>query len=137
MNTTKGGSRRNVLLIEPNGLVRGTVSSVCRDLQLARVRQETSVASGELWLRDGNPHGLLISLAEGEAALGLLAQIRAGAFRCDADLPVATMAIGVDAALVERLKTLEVRRLLLQPFKLREVIQTLERLWPEKETLAA
>lgn len=137
MNTFAATAHRRVLLIEPNGLVRGTVSSVCRDLQIARVRQESSVASAELWLREGTLHGLLLSLAEGDAALDLLSRLREGAFRCDANLPVAAMATSVDAALAERLKTLEVRRLLLQPFKLREVILTLERLWPETEALAA
>lgn len=137
MNGRRNASLRTVLLVEPNGLVRGTVSSVCRDLQLARVRQETSVASACSWLRDASPQGVLISLAETEAALELLTQLRVGGFRCDPNLPVAAMAAAVDTALAERLRALEVRRLLLQPFKLREVIQTLERLWPEQEALAA
>jgi hypothetical protein len=42
-----------------------------------------------------------------------------------------------DAALVSRLKELDVRRLLLQPFRLRDVIHTLEQLWPAPEVLAA
>ena len=136
MSARRDDARRLVLLIEPNGLVRGTVTSVCRDLQLARVRQETTVASAEGWLREGIPDGLLISLSEGDTALDLLARIRAGAFGCAPNLPVVVMATSVDASLVDRLKTLEVRRLLLQPFKLRDVIQTLERLWLEHEALS-
>jgi hypothetical protein len=42
-----------------------------------------------------------------------------------------------DGALVGRLKELDVRRLLLQPFKLRDVIHTLEQLWPVQELLTA
>jgi DNA-binding NarL/FixJ family response regulator len=136
MSVLRGSPRTKVLLIEPDGLVRGTVASVCRELQLARVRQSISVAAGEQWLKNGHPDGLLMSLAEGEVALDFLTRLRAGAFDCDADLPVAVMAREGDAALVARLKELDVRRLLLQPFRLRDVIHTLEQLWPAREVIA-
>lgn len=136
--TTPGGSfTRKLLLIEPDGLVRGTVASVCRDLQIARMRQEISIASAELWLRTGTPQALLMSLSEGDAALDFLTQLRAGAFRCEADMPVVAMARTVNAALVVRLKELDVRRLLLQPFRLHDVIHTVEQLWPAREALPA
>lgn len=134
---TQSGLARSLLLIEPDGLVRSTVSSVCRDMQLARVSQVTSVALGEQWLKSDLPDGLLISVAEGEASLGFLARLRAGGLRCEAAMPVAVMAREVDAALVSKLKELDVRRLLLQPFKLRDVIHTVEQLWPAQEVLVA
>lgn len=137
MSASQGALTRKVLLIEPDGLVRGTVASVCRELQLVRVRQCISVAEGEQWLKAGNPDGLLMSLAEGGVALDFLTRLRAGAFHCDADIPVAVMAREGDAALVARLKELNVRRLLLQPFKLRDVVHTLEQLLPMQEALAA
>lgn len=129
--------RRQVLLIEPDGLVRGTVASVCRELQLVRLQQVTSVAQGEKWLQSNADHGLLLSLTEREAALALLTRLRAGELRCEADIPVAVMVHGADAELVTRLKELDVRRLLLQPFRLRDVVHTLEQLWPASEALAA
>ncbi len=137
MSSPAGRTVRQVLLIEPDGLVRGTVASVCRDMQIARVRQAISIASAEDWLKAGMPQGLLISLAEGEAALAFLTRLRAGAFRCDADMPVAAMARTIDGALVGRLKELGVRRILLQPFKLRDVIHTLEQLLPVQEAMPA
>ena len=129
--------RRKVLLIEPDGLVRGTVASVCRELQLVRLQQVTSVAQGEKWLQSNADHGLLLSLAERDAALALLTRLRAGELRCEADIPVAVMVHGADAEVVTRLKELDVRRLLLQPFRLRDVVHTLEQLWPASEALAA
>ena len=129
--------RRQVLLIEPDGLVRGTVASVCRELQLVRLQQVTSVAQGEKWLQSNADHGLLLSLTEREAALALLTRLRAGELRCEADIPVAVMVHGADAELVTLLKELDVRRLLLQPFRLRDVVHTLEQLWPASEALAA
>lgn len=130
-------ARRQVLLIEPDGLVRGTVASVCRELQLVRLQQVTSVAQGEKWLLSNADHGLLLSLTERDAALTLLTRLRAGELRCGADIPVAVMVHGADAELVTRLKELDVRRLLLQPFRLRDVVHTLEQLWPAPEALAA
>ena len=137
MTTPGGALARKVLLIEPDGLVRGTVASVCRDMHIARVSQAISIASAEQWLKIGAPQALLISLAEGDAALDFLTRLRAGAFRCEADMPVVAMARVVDAALVARLKALDVRRLLLQPFRLHDVIHTLEQLWPVREALPA
>jgi DNA-binding NarL/FixJ family response regulator len=131
------GNLPKILLIEPDGLVRGTVASVCRELQLARVRQEIGVAGGEQWLKSGAPQALLLSLAEGEAALDFLQRLRAGSLPCAADLPVVAMAREGNADLVLRLKELDVRRLLLQPFKLRDVIHTLEQLWPVPQAIAA
>lgn len=130
-------TRPQVILIEPDGLVRGTVASVCRDLQLVRLQQVTTIALGEKWMQSNTDHGLLLSLAEREAALALLTRLRAGELRCEADIPVAVMVHGADAELVARLKALDVRRLLLQPFRLRDVVHTLEQLWPAPEALAA
>ncbi|MFW5333311.1 hypothetical protein [Hydrogenophaga sp. ZJX-1] len=137
MSTPGGALARKVLLIEPDGLVRGTVASVCREMQIARVRQAISIASAEQWLKTGVPQALLMSLVEGDAALDFMTRLRAGAFRCDADIPVVAMARVVDTALVARLKALDVRRLLLQPFRLHDVIHTLEQLWPALAALPA
>lgn len=129
--------RPQVMLIEPDGLVRGTVASVCRELQLVRLQQATSIAQGEKWMQSNADHGLLLSLAERDAALALLTRLRAGELRCEPDIPVAVMVASADAQLVARLKELDVRRLLLQPFRLRDVVHTLEQLWPISEVLVA
>ncbi|MDO9437919.1 hypothetical protein [Hydrogenophaga sp.] len=126
-----------VLLIEPDGLLRGTVASVCRELQLVRLQQAISIAQGEKWMKSNEDHGLLLSLAEGALALEFLERLRSGKFRCERHIPVAVMAPSCDAVLAARLKDLDVRRLLLQPFRLRDVVHTLEQLWPAPEALAA
>jgi hypothetical protein len=118
----------HVLLIEPDGMVRGTVASVCRQLDIVKVHTAISVAQGEQQLNSRTIHGLLISVANREASLDLVTRVRAGEFSCAVDLPVAVMALACDQALAVRLKELAVRRLLLQPFKLRDVIHTVEQL---------
>ena len=137
MSAAIGAPSINVLLIEPDGLVRSTVAAVCRELEIVRIHQATSLVMGEQWLQTWPADGLMLSLADPDAALELLGRLRAGEYRCPAGIPVATMAPACDAAMLQRLKELEVRRFLLQPFKLREVIQTVEQLWPAEEKVAA
>lgn len=126
-----------VLLIEPDNTVRGTVASVCRDLGIAKVHQAISVAAGEQWLKTGRPQGVVLSMSEGDAALALMERVRAGEFAGGADLPVVTMAHACTQELAEQLKALQVRRLLLHPFKLRDVIETIEQLSPAEGASSA
>ena len=132
-----GASLRRVLLIEPENLVRGTVASACRDLALVQVIQATSVAQGEQAIKSHSVQGMVLSLSDEGAALSLLRRLRAGELGCAANLAVAVLAHGCTPDLAVQLKTLDVRRLLLQPFKLRDVIHTLENLWPETVPVAA
>lgn len=122
-----------ILLVDADNTVRGTVASVCRDLNVARVTQATSVSMAELHLRTGHLSGLVLSMGEETAALALLTRLRAGDFPCGPGVAVVVMAHECSADLAQRLKALKVRRLLLQPFKLRDVIQTLEQLWLDGE----
>lgn len=137
MSATRHAALRRVLLVEPENLLRGTVASICRDLGLVQVIQATSVAQGEQALKSSSVQGLVMSLYDEVAALQLLTRLRAGELGDELDLPVAVLAHGCTPDLAAQLKALGVRRLLLQPFKLREVIHTLEKLWPESERVAA
>lgn len=130
MNAQSLQSAAQILLIEPDGMVRGTVASVCRDMYLARVLQAGSLASGAPYLQARPLHGLMLSLAEGDAALDLLERLRSGAYTTDAAIPVVVMAAGCTKEQAVRLKALSVRRLLLQPFRLRDVLHTVEQVWP-------
>ena len=128
---------RRVLLIESDNLIRGTVASVCRDLALVEVIQAASVALGEQALKTHSVQGMVLSLSDEAAALSLLTRLRADELGCTMHLAVAVLAHGCTPKLAAQLKSLEVRRLLLQPFRLRDVIQTFEALWPETVSLTA
>jgi DNA-binding NarL/FixJ family response regulator len=130
MNAQGFGSAAHVLLIDSNNMVRSTVASVCRDMKLVRLRQATSLALGEQCLLSHRVQGLMLSMAEGDAAIDLLERLRAGAFVCDVEIAVMVMADVCTKDQVLRLKALNVRRLLLQPFRLRDMVYTVEQLWP-------
>ena len=125
-----------VLLIEPDGLVRSTVASVCREREIVRMHQVASLAMGEKWLKTWKADGLMMSLSEAEAAVELLTRLRAGEFSSEADIPVAVMSTACDVDILTRLKDLRVGRFILQPFKLRDVIRTVEQLWPLEPNVA-
>lgn len=126
MSSVQLSGAPQLLLIEPDRIVRSTVASVCLGLDLAQVHQAASVAIGLQTLQSQPMDALLLSLSDPDAALTLLERLRAGAFFGSADMPVAVMAVSADAALVQRLKGLQIRRLLLQPFKIRDVVMTVE-----------
>lgn len=119
-----------LLLLEPDGLVRGTVSAVCRDLGLAHVLQVSSCAAALEALRENRVRACMLSLTDRHPALDLLQRLRRGDLRCASDIPVAITASEIDAALAQSLKELQVRRLLLKPFKIRDSIATIETLLP-------
>ncbi len=121
----------SMLVLEPDAVVRSTVASVVRELDLAQVQQAASVPLGTQVLTETAVDALVLSLADTEAALELLTRLRAGEFLSRADIPVVVLAPACDGPLALRLKQLEVLRLLLTPFKIRDVVQTLEALKPE------
>lgn len=128
MNTLRPLEPPRILLIEPDNLVRGTLAAVCRDLGLAQVYQATSVAAAIGGLDRRDLQGIVVALDLDGAAMNLLAEIRAGKFACSAHLAVAVMSSVCTVELIKDLKALDVRRILLQPFKLRDAILMLEQL---------
>jgi CheY-like chemotaxis protein len=127
-NVNPSGRLPRILLVEPDGLVRGTVASVCRDLGLADVVQAVNCELVPKALADESLNACILSLTDCDGALELLDRLRQGEFACPADIPVALTAAGIDAATAARLKPLRIRRLLLKPFKIRDLVTTVEAL---------
>lgn len=124
MTSSVHGALPQLLLIEPDRMVRSSVTSVCRGMDLAQVHQAATLAIGQQMLQAQRMDAVLASLAEGEAALALLARLRESHPR----MQMAVMATSANASIVQQLKALGIRRLLLQPFKIRDVVLTVEAL---------
>lgn len=124
-------STQTMLVVEPDGVVRSTVAAVVRELEIAQVYQAASIHMATQVLTNTAVDALVLSLADNDAALDLLVSLRAGVFPSMAGIPVVVMATACEAALALRLKELAVSRLLLRPFRIRDVVQTLEALVPE------
>lgn len=116
----------NLLLVEPQSLVRSTVVAVARDLRLPRIDDTSNVDVARQRLAGTRYDGLLLSLDEPERAVALLTQLRAGTLATPADTPVVVMVAGCSTELALTLKQLEVSRLLIKPFKVKTLLETIE-----------
>ena len=119
-----------LLLVEPQFLLRRTVAAVARDMRLANPRELTTIEQAQALLLLQAFDALFLSLDEETAALALMSRVRNGDTKCDRAVPMAVTAARCDTALAQRLKQLEVRRLLLRPFKVKGVLDAIAALRP-------
>lgn len=117
-----------LLLVEPQFVLRRTVSTMAREMGLAEVQEATSPALAERMLFERRFNALLIALDDEGEALRLLQRLRAGSASQPADLLVAVTATSCDVELALQLKQLDVRRLLLKPFKVRGMLEVISAL---------
>jgi hypothetical protein len=124
-----------LLLVEPQFLLRRTVAAVARDLRLANPKEITTIEQAASLLSLHAFDALFLSLDEESAALELMMRVRSGDTRCARDVPIAVTAAACSTELALRLKHLEVRRLILRPFKVKDVLDAIAALrQPQSET---
>lgn len=117
-----------LLLVEPQFVLRRTVSTMARDMGLADVQEATSPAVAERLLSERRFSALLVAIDDDGEVLKLLQRLRAGETPHPADVPVAVTASACDVELALRLKQLDIRRLLLKPFKVRGMLEVISAL---------
>ena len=118
-----------VLVIQTDGQVRGTLAGGCRTLPWLAVHTASSVELGEDLIKEETLDAIILSLDEGAEAVDLLTRIRMGECRVDAGVPVMALIQQATAEIVAQLKPLGVTRLLLHPFTLGDVLETVEGMW--------
>ena len=114
-----------LLLAEPQFLVRRTVAAVARDMRLADPQEVTTIEAAARLVSFQPFEALFLSLDEEAAAIELMNLVRSGDTKCDRLVPIAVTASACDTALAMRLKQLEVRRLVLRPFKVKGVLDAI------------
>ncbi len=115
----------DLLLVEPQFLLRRTVAAVARDLRLADPKELTTIEQAESLVSYHAFDALFLSLDEEEAALELVGRVRSGDTKCAVDIPIAVTAAACGTPLALRLKQLEVKRLVLRPFKVKGVLDAI------------
>ena len=118
----------DLLLVEPQFLLRRTVAAVARDMRLATPKELTSIEQAAALVATRAFGALFLSLDDEAAALELMSRVRNGETKCAADIPIAVTAATCSAPLAQRLKDLEVRRLVLRPFKVKSVLDAISAL---------
>ncbi|MFN4121591.1 histidine kinase [Acidovorax sp.] len=117
-----------ILLVEPHSLTASIIVSTARQLNLPTVRQVGSVRTAQQHLAAQGFLGMIVSLEDAQAAVALLEQVRNAELAASPEMPVAVTTAQVDASTAVQMKALQVRRVLLKPFKVRDVISTIEML---------
>lgn len=120
--------RAGILLVESSSLTGGIIVTTARQLHLPEVHLISSVHTAKQQLMAQNFSAVILSLKETSDALQLLEMIREQQFVVAADVPVAVTTDAIDASIAVRMKVLNVRRVLLKPFKVRDVITTIQML---------
>lgn len=116
-----------MLLVEPEALLRRTVSLTARTLGLGQIHEAASAAMAERMLREQNFHGAVIAIncdrPEGCGYdLALLDQVRYGMSASARDIPIAIMADNATAELMRELRQRQVSRVILKPFRARVLL---------------
>ena len=119
-------SHHEILLFEPSSLTASIIVATARQMNLPRVRQVSSVRTAHQQLTAQGFQALIMSLDEPTDAVALLEQVRNDQLAVDAQVPVAVTIAQVDPSTAVKMKALQVRRVLLKPFKVRDVITTIE-----------
>lgn len=117
-----------LLLVEPQFVLRRTVSTMAREMGLADVQEATSPSVAERLLFERRYDAVLIALDDDGEALALLQRLRAGEASHPPDVLIAATASACDVELALRLKELDVCRLLLKPFKVRGMLEVISAL---------
>lgn len=125
---TTAASSKEILLLEESSMIGSIILSTARQLQLRPVRLVTNCRSAQIFLENQHFCGLITSLDEAGAVLAIVHQLRQGQLRSAVNIPVAVTAAQCDVTTASHLKALGVQRILLKPFKIRELISTIQTL---------
>lgn len=125
MRTTQSAFQHDILIVEQAAMVGGIIVSTARQLKLPGVRLATSVRAAQLLLEQHTFSALIVSLNEEGPALELVQNLRGGKYRTLADAPIAVTATACGVELAQLLRGFFVRRILLKPFKVRDVVLTI------------
>ena len=120
----------DLLLVEPQFLLRRTVAAVARDMRLANPKEITTIEQADTLVSFHAFDALFLSLDEEAAAIELMIRVRNGDTKCAPDIPIAVTAAACSTPLALRLKHLDVRRLVLRPFKVKGVLDAIVALRP-------
>jgi CheY-like chemotaxis protein len=125
----------DMLLVEPATLLRRTVSLTARSLGLANVHEAATHALALRLLKGTAFDGALIAIDASQemdraSAISLLDQVRAGSTASLTTMPIAVIIDQCDAEMLALLRARGVTRVLLKPFKARNLVDTFGALAP-------
>ena len=115
-----------ILLVEHSAMIGNIIVSTARQLGLQPIRLVTSSRGALQFMENQVFAGLITSLDDEAAALALIQKLRDGKFKSPSNTPIAITTGQCSAELANRIKLFNARRILLKPFKIRDLVTTIE-----------
>lgn len=115
----------SLLLVEPYFVLRSTVTSVARGLDIGEVHAAPSAEAAAQMMMARRFDAFVIAMGDDSSGLTLINTLRGGGTRSAPDAAVVVMADLCDERAVAAFKQLKVRRVLLKPFKVKSVVETI------------
>lgn len=125
------GGRLQILLVEPAHLLRRTVSLTVQSLGTAEVTEAATYATAQQLSEGQSFDGAVVALEGPQESgvcrgLSLIQQIRAGECASLATIPIAALVDSCNAELLQVLRACGISRILIKPFRVRDVIDTID-----------
>ncbi|MDB6001858.1 MAG: hypothetical protein JWP52_3557 [Rhizobacter sp.] len=121
--------RRTLLLLEPFAMLRSTVIGVAKDFGMAQIQEAVSFEAAAQQMSHRRFDGCVLSIGDERREVELIRRLRAGLTECWPTTPVAVMTAECDAAMVLVLRELQISRILLKPFKVKAILETINQLF--------
>ncbi|MCZ8252810.1 MAG: hypothetical protein O9318_10100 [Hylemonella sp.] len=121
---------RRILLAEPDYLLRRTVVAAARSLFDVEIAETSRYENAQSLVKSHRYDGLLLALDDGDQALTLVQQLRAGALLPAHDCPVVLMGYDPDRRRAEIIQVLGVQRFVHKPVKVRHILESLVQMAP-------
>lgn len=126
----------HMLLVEPETLLRRTVSLTARSLGLGQVHEAASLVLAERMLRERPYHGAVIAIdcEPGSGCsynLNLLDLVRMGLSVSDKSMPIAVMTSSATAELLKELRERDIKQVILKPFRARVLLEAFAAFGPD------
>ena len=126
-----------ILLVEPDHLLRRTVVASARSLFAVEIDETSRYEKAQALVKSRRYDGLILALdEEGDHALGLVQQLRAGALLPAHDSPVVLMGYEPDRRRGEIIQVLAVQRFVPKPIKVRHILEALAQMAPPRAQTA-
>ncbi|WP_313035648.1 response regulator [Massilia alkalitolerans] len=121
----------HILLVEPTNLLRRTVALTVRSLGTAEVTEAATYPTAQQFCERSRFDAAVIAVesplsADSCKGLALIQQIRHGQVASPPSIPIAVLVDACNAELLKVLRACDVKRILIKPFRVRDVIDTID-----------
>lgn len=121
-------NQKQLLLLEPDAMVRHTVAMTARSIGLAEIHEAARRESAWEKVRRNKFNGFLLALGSDKLELDIVSEIRAGKTPSSPGANVAVLVDQCDQELLQTLRLVGVDQIVVRPFKVKTLLGTIQRI---------